>query len=314
MSETGYSYGVPEMYSFEGEPMFFADISDIIEFSENEENEYLTIIEDEIKNEVRNRIVSESEEKIKEKTNAIKKNVSSKKVQAIALTRVDKISFQQKYKSYADAFKGSVSNGKCVINGKKISLHHDYFTKEQIGKQRNVNKKNNIVFQKTFYEPTPLKIKALYVAKDALNIFGDMYDLVQAASSTQSGEADITSGIITTALGTNFLGGLLVNITLNILSQPMKEFMEEGLERDKKELNLMKFKEFSELRQELSEFTFLREVYYIQEISYQTMQGLLNGTIKRQNDLKSAHNEVAILFRKVKEGILVDSFFINTKK
>ncbi len=68
-----------------------------------------------------------------------------------------------------------------------------------------------------------------------------MYDLVQAASSTKSGEADLTSAILTTALQTNFLGGLLTNITLNILSQPMKELMAEGLERDKKELDTWKF-------------------------------------------------------------------------
>ncbi|MFK8303736.1 hypothetical protein ACI75Y_12625 [Capnocytophaga stomatis] len=314
MSETGYNYGVPEIYSFEGDPMFFADISDIIELPENEENEYVTIIEDEVKNEIRNQIISKSEEKIKEKADAIKKNASSKKVQPIALTRVDKVSFQQKYKSYADAFKGSVSDGKCAINGKKISLHHDYFSKEQAKKQRTANRKNNIVFQKTFYESTPLKAKALYVAKDALNIFGDMYDLVQAASSTKSGEVDITSGIITTALGTNFLGGLLVNITLNILNQPLKEFMAEGLERDKKELDKVKFWGKNDFIKALNYNTFLKDIYKTKGISYQTMQGLLKGTIKKVENLKSAYEEVTIVFKEVEDGILIDTFFVNTEK
>ncbi|WP_203970537.1 hypothetical protein, partial [Capnocytophaga stomatis] len=144
MSETGYNYGVPEIYSFDGDPMFFADISDIIELPENEENEYITIIEDEVKSEIRNQLTSKASEKIEKKADSIKKNASSKKAQAIALTRVDKVSFQQKYRSYADAFKGAVSDGKCAINGKKISLHHDYFSKEQAKKQRTANRKNNI--------------------------------------------------------------------------------------------------------------------------------------------------------------------------
>ncbi|GIJ94224.1 hypothetical protein CAPN001_14890 [Capnocytophaga stomatis] len=193
-------------------------------------------------------------------------------------------------------------------------MHHNYFTKEQIGKQPNVNKENNIVFQKTFYEPTPLKAKALYVAKDALNIFGDMYDLVQAASSTKSGEADITSGIITTALGTNFLGGLLVNITLNILSQPMKEIMAEGLERDKKELDRYKFLGERRFKIELYNSVFLRDVYKTMSISYQTMQGLLRGTLKKVEDLKSGYEEVTIVFKEVEDGILIDTFFVNTEK
>ncbi|WP_212906520.1 hypothetical protein, partial [Capnocytophaga stomatis] len=82
---------------------------------------------------------------------------------------------------------------------------------------------------------------------------------------------------------------------------------------DKKELDKMKFKKFSQFRQELSEYTFLKESYFIQEISYQSSQGLLKGTIKKVEDLKSAYNEVAILYRNVEDGILIDSFFINTK-
>ncbi|GIJ94230.1 hypothetical protein [Capnocytophaga stomatis] len=278
------------------------------------ENEYITIIEDEIKSEIRNQLTSKASEKIEKKADSIKKNASSKKAQAIALTRVDKVSFQQKYRSYADAFKGAVSDGKCAINGKKISLHHDYFSKEQAKKQRTVNRKNNIAFQKSFYDPTPLKAKALYVAKDALNIFGDMYDLVQAASSTKSGEADITSGIITTALGTNFLGGLLVNITLNILNQPMKEFMAEGLERDKKELDTYKFLGEERFKKELYNSTFLRDIYKTIPISYQSMQGLLKGTLKKIEHLKSANKEVTIVYREIEDGILIDTFFVNIKE
>ncbi|MFK8303798.1 hypothetical protein ACI75Y_12960, partial [Capnocytophaga stomatis] len=74
MSETGYNYGVPEIYSFDGDPMFFADISDIIEVPENEENEYITIIEDEIKSEIRNQLTSKASEKIEKKADSIKKN------------------------------------------------------------------------------------------------------------------------------------------------------------------------------------------------------------------------------------------------
>ncbi len=312
MSETGYNYGVPEIYSFEGDPMFFADVSEVIEFSENEENEYFKIIKDEVKNEIRNQIVSKTEEK----ADSIKKKSSSKKSQPIALTRIDKVAFQQRYKSYRDVFKDAVTqrDGKCTIDGKKISLHHDYFDKEQTGKQRELNKRKNLVFQKTFYEPTPLKAKALYVAKDALNIFGDMYDLVQAASSTKSGEADLTSAILTTALQTNFLGGLLTNITLNILSQPMKELMAEGLERDKKELDKVKFLGIDDFDRALYNFTFLRDIYKTMPISYQTMQGLLKGTLKKIENMKSAYKEVIIVYREIEDGILIDAFFVNIKE
>ncbi|ATA90318.1 hypothetical protein ACI75Y_12900 [Capnocytophaga stomatis] len=159
-----------------------------------------------------------------------------------------------------------------------------------------------------------MKAKALYVAKDALNIFGDMYDLVQAASSTKSGEADMTSGIITTALGTNFLGGLLVNITLNILNQPLKEFMAEGLERDKKELDKVKFRGRRDFIEALNTYAFLRDIYKTKPISFQVMQGLLTGTIKKIEGLKSGYEEVTIVYKEVEDGILIDTFFVNTEK
>ncbi|ATA90317.1 hypothetical protein ACI75Y_12905 [Capnocytophaga stomatis] len=114
------------------------------------ENEYVTIIEDEVKNEIRNQIISKSEEKIKEKADAIKKNASSKKVQPIALTRVDKVSFQQKYKSYADAFKGSVSDGKCAINGKKYRYITIIFPKNRLKNNELRTGKTILLFGRRF--------------------------------------------------------------------------------------------------------------------------------------------------------------------
>ncbi|MDO4230291.1 MAG: hypothetical protein Q4C98_10785, partial [Capnocytophaga sp.] len=88
------------------------------------------------------------------------------------------------------------------------------------------------------------------------------------------------------------------------------------LERDKKELDKMKFIKISKFRQELSEYTFLRDIYKFESISYQSMQDLLNGTIKKWKDLEYANEEVTLLYKYVeKEDIfIIDAFFINTEK
>ncbi|GIJ97891.1 hypothetical protein CAPN001_24600 [Capnocytophaga stomatis] len=63
----------------------------------------------------------------------------------------------------------------------------------------------------------------------------------------------------------------------------------------------------------LYNYTFLRNIYKTMPISYQTMQRLLSGRIKRQKDLKSAYDEVTMLYKEVEDCILIDAFFINTK-
>ncbi|MFK8271813.1 hypothetical protein [Capnocytophaga stomatis] len=44
------------------------------------------------------------------------------------------------------------------------------------------------------------------------------------------------------------------------------------------------------------------------------MQGLLKGTIKKVENLKSAYREVTIVFKEVEDGILIDTFFVNIKE
>ena len=50
------------------------------------------------------------------------------------------------------------------------------------------------------------------------------------------------------------------------------------------------------------------------QISYNTMESLLNGSIKKQKDLKTAFNEVTIFYKEVGDDMLIDCFFCKCGK
>ncbi|GIM50966.1 hypothetical protein [Capnocytophaga stomatis] len=49
-------------------------------------------------------------------------------------------------------------------------------------------------------------------------------------------------------------------------------------------------------------------------INIQAMQGLLTGTVKKIEDLKSGYEEVTIVYKEIEDGILIDAFFVNIKE
>ncbi|WP_212906752.1 hypothetical protein, partial [Capnocytophaga stomatis] len=83
---------------------------------------------------------------------------------------------------------------------------------------------------------------------------------------------------------------------------------------DKKELDTYKFLGEERFKKELYNSTFLRDIYKTIPISYQSMQGLLKGTLKKIEHLKSANKEVTIVYREIEDGILIDTFFVNIKE
>ncbi|WP_264847821.1 hypothetical protein [Capnocytophaga catalasegens] len=121
--------------------------------------------------------------------------------------------------------------------------------------------------------------------------------------------------VLSTLLKTNFLGDIMMNLTLNIMQKPMREIMEEGLERDKRELDIYKFDNEKDFKIALNSYVFLRDIYKTKSISYQSMQGLLDGTIKRWKDLQYANEEVTLLYKYMeKEDVfIIDAFFMKTK-
>lgn len=157
----------------------------------------------------------------------------------------------------------------------------------------------------------------LYFIKNSAEIFGNFSSLVDLAQGGKDVNAVAADALALAATRTPFIGLLLSTfgkLTLDVLASLMKEFMEEGLERDKKELDVMKFEGIEFLTQELPMYPFLSRIYKTKEISFQTMQKLLEGTIKKQEDLKSAYGEVIILYKQIEDGILIDTFFININK
>ncbi|WP_264857605.1 hypothetical protein [Capnocytophaga catalasegens] len=121
--------------------------------------------------------------------------------------------------------------------------------------------------------------------------------------------------VLSMLLKTNFLGDIMMNLTLNIMQKPMREIMVEGLERDKRDLDTWKFRNEKDFKIALNNYVFLRDIYKKKSISYQSMQGLLDGTIKRWKDLQYANEEVTLLYKYMeKEDVfIIDAFFMKTK-
>ncbi|WP_264857517.1 hypothetical protein, partial [Capnocytophaga catalasegens] len=103
--------------------------------------------------------------------------------------------------------------------------------------------------------------------------------------------------VLSMLLKTNFLGDIMMNLTLNIMQKPMREIMVEGLERDKRDLDTWKFRNEKDFKIALNNYVFLRDIYKKKSISYQSMQGLLDGTIKRWKDLQYANEEVTLFYK-----------------
>ncbi|WP_264847823.1 hypothetical protein, partial [Capnocytophaga catalasegens] len=87
--------------------------------------------------------------------------------------------------------------------------------------------------------------------------------------------------------------------------------------QDMKKMNIKKFDGLEGLRT----FFTINKIkpffinYEFKSISYQAMQDILSGKLKKWGDLGYASNEVTLLYKHIeKEDIfIIDTFFINTK-
>ncbi|MFK8303734.1 hypothetical protein ACI75Y_12615 [Capnocytophaga stomatis] len=139
-----------------------------------------------------------------------------------------------------------------------------------------------------------------------------MVDLAAGGKDVNAVAADAL-GLLAKSSGVGILLSTFAKMTLDVMQTPVKEFFEDMRNASVKEMNAMKFKGITDLRDFVESDVFLMEKYHVIPISYQTMQDLLNGKIKKQKDLKSAYNEVIILYKEIEDGILIDAFFVNIK-
>ncbi|MDO4230406.1 MAG: hypothetical protein Q4C98_11380 [Capnocytophaga sp.] len=173
------------------------------------------------------------------------------------------------------------------------------------------------ISQYSFFEQTSHRVKSLYLLRDCAKIFDKFYDITDFAKGGNIGDA--MEGVIMTALrSSNPLLGAMINVTLGLSNQYFQEWVEEGVVESEKMLEEDKLEGFNTLRTKLYRYTFLKDIYKIDYISYEAMQGLLEGKIKNWEQLNSYGNhneEVAILYKISKNGYItiIDSFYINTK-
>ncbi|ATA90315.1 hypothetical protein CGC58_11585 [Capnocytophaga stomatis] len=155
--------------------------------------------------------------------------------------------------------------------------------------------------------------RTLYFIRNTLDIYGSLSSLVDFAAGGKDVNAVAASALsfLDKSLEVRTLLFAFGKITLDVMQTPVKEFFEDMRNASVKEMNAMKFKGITDLRDFVESDVFLMEKYHVIPISYQTMQDLLNGKIKKQKDLKSAYNEVIILYKEIEDGILIDSFFVK---
>ncbi|MFK8303802.1 hypothetical protein ACI75Y_12980, partial [Capnocytophaga stomatis] len=120
-------------------------------------------------------------------------------------------------------------------------------------------------------------------------------------------------GLLAKSSGVGILLSTFAKMTLDVMQTPVKEFFEDMRNASVKEMNFEKFKGAENIRLFIQNDNFLRDIYFTDFIENETMQRLLAGQIKKQGDLKLGYGKVMIIYRKIEEGILIDSFFINMK-
>ena len=144
--------------------------------------------------------------------------------------------------------------------------------------------------------------------------FSSLVDLSAGGKDVNSFAKDVIALAQSTSLCVGIFYSVLAKLTLDVVFSPMEEFMEEGREVDKRDLDTSKYKGLDDFRSALKGSRFLMKDYKLMEISYNTMEGLLNGSIKKQKDLKHAFNEVTIFYKEVGDDMLIDCFFVSAEK
>ncbi len=167
-----------------------------------------------------------------------------------------------------------------------------------------------------------------------MGTFEDMKDLLNFAKDGDINEA--TENILMILIKESHpLLGLFISVGNQILMTPAKQFIEDWKEEEIKALLLSKYDGITELRKGILEYNDRKirsnPPYYLEEISSEVMEALLEGKIKNRDDLASYRkrypykfvdtiidnvhrkmSEVYMLYKEEANGVMViDSFFIN---
>ena len=331
MEENGYSYGVPEMYAYDGSPLLFTTIDEIsyLDNSVIDEKNPLTTTEDKLK-------FLDELTKIKpsnKQNNNINTYVNDFMIVGTTVALEEKSKLISEKMAIAKLEKGFLVTNKGNITQGNIKTLKEY--KELLNNKlvtfKRVRNKGTFIKGETTKGINQLEAmrgkltipKNLYFVKNAASLFFNFSSLVDLAGGGNDVNA-FARDVVTfsksferlgkatfRAIGIVALHLTLMKKTLDIVFSPMEEFMEEGRELDKKKLDRSKYEGVMEFTKELHHSTFLVKGYKTAEISYNTLEGLFNGKIKKIEELERGHNEVTIFYKKVEEGILIDCFFIN---
>ncbi|GIM50581.1 hypothetical protein [Capnocytophaga stomatis] len=289
MSETGYNYGVPEVYTFEGEPFPFEEIFDVQAIDENSGDLF--------------------------------KEYGKGLLISGALYTGDK--------GLSKAAKGialrKIAKGYRVNNAGKM-LYHDYFTfmkEERMLRTFLPAEMRSLrgIDQVSTMQKKLASTQTLHFIRNATNIYGNFASLVDLAAGGKDVNAVAADALAFAVRATPVVGILLstfAKMTLDVMQTPVKDVIMDWQKDDSKWVNSKKTEGIDELKKSIkygNDNVMFFKKYFFKEISFQSMQKLLNGSVKRWENLDCVYNEVSILCVEVEEGVfVVDSFFVNTEK
>ncbi|GIM50588.1 hypothetical protein CAPN003_20400 [Capnocytophaga stomatis] len=287
MSETGYNYGVPEVYTFEGEPFPFEEIFDV--------------------------------QAIDEKSGDLFKEYGKGLLVSGTLYMGDK--------GLSKAAKGialrKIAKGYRVNNAGKM-LYHDYFTfmkEERMLRTFLPAEMRSLrgIDQVSTMQKKLTSTQTLHFIRNATNIYGNFSSLVDLAAGGKDVNAVAADalGLLAKSSGVGILLSTFAKMTLDVMQTPVKEFFEDLKNDEISILNSYKFQGISKFHRYLlgrQKITTLLENCSVEYISFQSMQKLLDGTIKKRRDLEYTYDEVAIFCIDKGDYLVIDSFFINAQK
>ena len=146
------------------------------------------------------------------------------------------------------------------------------------------------ILQYSFFEKKGKRVKGLYLLRKGLGTFEDMKDLLNFAKDGDINEA--TENILMILIKESHpLLGLFVSVGNQILMTPAKQFIEDWKEEEIKALLLFRYNGILKLQERVTIYNKEKirsnPPYYLDEISTEVMEALLEGKIKNRNDLAS---------------------------
>ena len=292
-------YYFPEIYSFSGEMIVFADILE--DWSKGYMGEKIS-------------------KKIQEWT--------TKKVESIVLAKLNKGQLGTNFKKVIQG-----------AHKKRIEVIEHLADGRQVSYSRAPNRGTGVkgettkgILQYSFFEQSGGRVKGLFLLKEGLGMFADMKDLFDFAKGGDI--SDATANVIMLLIrSANPLLGLFVSVGMQILIDPIiqtrKDWMKDDIETLMKAKNIGILKLLDEVHSYEEEKLEEATSYHIKEISTEVMQALLDGTIKNRKQLsdfskKYPHKSIKMKFEekfyflsevymlfKEDNGMIIDSFLTN---